>query len=107
MAERIDCDVLIAGGGPTGVTLAALIRGDQVLDTYQTERVPNLRATIDMAVMMGRTAQRPFWSYRTATCSEPAARANCASLFPFVSSLSRHAGANLARQARDERKVMV
>lgn len=37
--------------------LAAVIGGapDNLLDTYQTERGPNLRATIDMAVMMGRT----------------------------------------------------
>lgn len=28
---------------------------DALLDTYQEERAPNLRATIDMAVMMGRT----------------------------------------------------
>ncbi|MBN8502151.1 MAG: bifunctional 3-(3-hydroxy-phenyl)propionate/3-hydroxycinnamic acid hydroxylase, partial [Sphingomonadales bacterium] len=38
--------------------LHAVTRGgasDSLLDTYQTERGPNLRATIDMAVMMGRT----------------------------------------------------
>lgn len=38
--------------------LAAVIGGsasENLLDTYQTERAPNLRATIDMAVMMGRT----------------------------------------------------
>ncbi|MCC6926812.1 bifunctional 3-(3-hydroxy-phenyl)propionate/3-hydroxycinnamic acid hydroxylase [Novosphingobium sp.] len=37
--------------------LTAVLRGadDTLLDTYQTERGPNLRATIDMAVMMGRT----------------------------------------------------
>lgn len=37
--------------------LAAVIGGasDLLLDSYQTERGPNLRATIDMAVMMGRT----------------------------------------------------
>lgn len=38
--------------------LAAIVRegaSEHLLDTYQTERVPNLRATIDMAVMMGRT----------------------------------------------------
>lgn len=38
--------------------LAAVIKGgapDSLLDTYQTERGPNLRATIDMAIMMGRT----------------------------------------------------
>ena len=37
--------------------LAAVIRGevaDDLLDTYQPERAPNLRATIDMAIMMGR-----------------------------------------------------
>ena len=37
--------------------LAAVIRGeaaDDLLDTYQPERGPNLRATIDMAIMMGR-----------------------------------------------------
>ncbi|WP_225207340.1 bifunctional 3-(3-hydroxy-phenyl)propionate/3-hydroxycinnamic acid hydroxylase MhpA [Novosphingobium huizhouense] len=28
--------------------------GDDLLDSYQPERAPNLRATIDMAVMMGR-----------------------------------------------------
>jgi len=38
--------------------LAAIVRdgaSEHLLDTYQTERAPNLRATIDMAVMMGRT----------------------------------------------------
>lgn len=37
--------------------LAEVVNGapDVLLDTYQTERGPNLRATIDMAVMMGRT----------------------------------------------------
>lgn len=37
--------------------LAAVVRGapDALLDTYKHEREPNLRATIDMAVMMGRT----------------------------------------------------
>ena len=38
--------------------LAAIVRegaSEDLLDTYQTERAPNLRATIDMAVMMGRT----------------------------------------------------
>lgn len=37
--------------------LAEVVNGapDALLDTYQTERGPNLRATIDMAVMMGRT----------------------------------------------------
>ena len=37
--------------------LAAVVRGapDRLLDTYKQERGPNLRATIDMAVMMGRT----------------------------------------------------
>lgn len=37
--------------------LAAVVRGapDTLLDTYKQERGPNLRATIDMAVMMGRT----------------------------------------------------
>lgn len=37
--------------------LAAVVRGapDSLLDTYKQEREPNLRATIDMAVMMGRT----------------------------------------------------
>lgn len=37
--------------------LAAVTRGeadDALLDTYQPERAPNLRATIDMAIMMGR-----------------------------------------------------
>jgi 3-(3-hydroxy-phenyl)propionate hydroxylase len=37
--------------------LAAVIRGEAsaaLLDTYQPERAPNLRATIDMAIMMGR-----------------------------------------------------
>ncbi|MFO6447747.1 bifunctional 3-(3-hydroxy-phenyl)propionate/3-hydroxycinnamic acid hydroxylase [Erythrobacter sp. NE805] len=37
--------------------LAAVTRGEgeaALLDTYQPERAPNLRATIDMAVMMGR-----------------------------------------------------
>ncbi|GAA0760942.1 3-(3-hydroxy-phenyl)propionate hydroxylase [Erythromicrobium ramosum] len=37
--------------------LAAVVKeeaGDGLLDTYQPERAPNLRATIDMAVMMGR-----------------------------------------------------
>lgn len=29
--------------------------GDALLDSYQVERSPNLRATIDMAVMMGKT----------------------------------------------------
>lgn len=38
--------------------LAAVVKGeagDQLLDSYQPERSPNLRATIDMAIMMGRT----------------------------------------------------
>lgn len=38
--------------------LAAVIRdkaGDALLDSYQVERAPNLRATIDMAIMMGKT----------------------------------------------------
>jgi 3-(3-hydroxy-phenyl)propionate hydroxylase len=38
--------------------LAAVTQGkahDRLLDTYQTERAPNLRATIDMAIMMGKT----------------------------------------------------
>ncbi len=37
--------------------LAAVVRGapDTLLDTYKQERGPNLRATIDMAMMMGRT----------------------------------------------------
>jgi len=37
--------------------LAAVMQGtpDALLDSYQIERGPNLRATIDMAVMMGRT----------------------------------------------------
>lgn len=38
--------------------LAAVIRNgadDALLDSYQTEREPNLRATIQMAIMMGRT----------------------------------------------------
>jgi 3-(3-hydroxy-phenyl)propionate hydroxylase len=37
--------------------LAAVVNGapGNLLDTYQSERAPNLRATIDMAVMMGRT----------------------------------------------------
>ena len=38
--------------------LAAIVRegaSEDLLDTYQTERARNLRATIDMAVMMGRT----------------------------------------------------
>ena len=37
--------------------LAAVIRGearDKLLDSYQPERQPNVRATIDMAIMMGR-----------------------------------------------------
>lgn len=37
--------------------LAAVTRGEAsaaLLDTYQPERAPNLRATIDMAIMMGR-----------------------------------------------------
>lgn len=37
--------------------LAALVEGkaeEALLDTYQLERAPNLRATIDMAIMMGR-----------------------------------------------------
>ena len=38
--------------------LAAVVRGEApeaLLDTYQIEREPNLRATIEMAIMMGRT----------------------------------------------------
>jgi 3-(3-hydroxy-phenyl)propionate hydroxylase len=38
--------------------LAAVIQGkagDALLDSYQVERAPNLRATIDMAIMMGKT----------------------------------------------------
>ncbi len=38
--------------------LAAITQGtapDTLLDSYQPERAPNLRATIDMAIMMGRT----------------------------------------------------
>lgn len=38
--------------------LAAVVRGkadDALLDSYQPERAPNLRATIDMAIMMGKT----------------------------------------------------
>lgn len=38
--------------------LAAIVDGraaDSLLDSYQPEREPNLRATIDMAIMMGRT----------------------------------------------------
>jgi len=38
--------------------LAAVIHGkagDTTLDSYQIERAPNLRATIDMAIMMGKT----------------------------------------------------
>ncbi|MFM5916543.1 MAG: FAD-dependent monooxygenase, partial [Novosphingobium sp.] len=38
--------------------LAAVTRGeasDALLDSYQVERAPNLRATIDMAIMMGKT----------------------------------------------------
>ncbi len=38
--------------------LGAIIRGEaaeSLLDTYQTEREPNVRAIIDMALMMGRT----------------------------------------------------
>lgn len=37
--------------------LGAVLRGapDALLDTYKQERGPNLRATIEMAVMMGRT----------------------------------------------------
>lgn len=38
--------------------LAAITQGrasDALLDSYQPERAPNLRATIDMAIMMGRT----------------------------------------------------
>jgi 3-(3-hydroxy-phenyl)propionate hydroxylase len=41
-----------------GWKLAAIVNdgaGMDLLSTYQTERAPNLRATIDMAVMMGRT----------------------------------------------------
>ncbi len=41
-----------------GWKLAAIVRdgaSERLLDSYQTERAPNLRATIDMAVMMGRT----------------------------------------------------
>jgi 3-(3-hydroxy-phenyl)propionate hydroxylase len=37
--------------------LAAVCKGEadeKLLDTYQPERAPNLRATIDMAIMMGR-----------------------------------------------------
>ncbi|WP_373476101.1 bifunctional 3-(3-hydroxy-phenyl)propionate/3-hydroxycinnamic acid hydroxylase [Sphingorhabdus sp.] len=37
--------------------LAAVVRGqapESLLDSYQPERAPNLRATIDMAIMMGR-----------------------------------------------------
>lgn len=38
--------------------LAAVTKGeagDALLDSYQVERAPNLRATIDMAIMMGKT----------------------------------------------------
>ncbi|MFZ9396315.1 MAG: bifunctional 3-(3-hydroxy-phenyl)propionate/3-hydroxycinnamic acid hydroxylase [Erythrobacter sp.] len=38
--------------------LAAVVRGEAdqgLLDSYQPEREPNVRATIDMAIMMGRT----------------------------------------------------
>lgn len=38
--------------------LAAVAKGeaeDSLLDSYQPERAPNLRATIDMAIMMGKT----------------------------------------------------
>ena len=38
--------------------LAAAVKGeadDALLDSYQPERAPNLRATIDMAIMMGKT----------------------------------------------------
>lgn len=38
--------------------LAAVCKGESdpaLLDTYQPERAPNLRATIDMAIMMGKT----------------------------------------------------
>ena len=50
MAERIDCDVLIAGGGPTGVTLAVLLaqRGVRVVvaekeaDIYPLPRAAHL-----------------------------------------------------------------
>jgi 3-(3-hydroxy-phenyl)propionate hydroxylase len=38
--------------------LAAVIKdeaGENLLDSYQPERAPNLRATIDMAIMMGKT----------------------------------------------------
>jgi 3-(3-hydroxy-phenyl)propionate hydroxylase len=38
--------------------LAAVTKGeadDSLLDSYQPERAPNLRATIDMAIMMGKT----------------------------------------------------
>ncbi len=38
--------------------LAAVVKEgapEALLDTYQTEREPNLRATIEMAIMMGRT----------------------------------------------------
>ena len=41
-----------------GWKLAAILRDgapDRLLDSYQPERGPNLRATIDMAIMMGRT----------------------------------------------------
>ncbi|WP_285713822.1 bifunctional 3-(3-hydroxy-phenyl)propionate/3-hydroxycinnamic acid hydroxylase [Erythrobacter oryzae] len=48
--------------------LAAVTKGeadDTLLDTYQPERAPNLRATIDMAIMMGRmvctTSRRGAW----------------------------------------------
>ncbi len=40
-----------------GWKLAAVVHGDapdSLLDSYQPERAPNLRATIDMAIMMGR-----------------------------------------------------
>jgi 3-(3-hydroxy-phenyl)propionate hydroxylase len=38
------------------LALAATDRaGDELLDTYQTEREPHVRATIGMAIMMGRT----------------------------------------------------
>lgn len=57
--------------------LAAVTGGtasDSLLDTYQPEREPNVRATIDMAIMMGRTVcitsrWRAFvrdWSFRLA-----------------------------------------
>ena len=48
----------IRDGANLAWKLAAVVRGDaspDLLDTYQPEREPNVRATIKMAIMMGRT----------------------------------------------------